>query len=63
MDNDPVICRGADAAATPAAPRVVQPPHEAGHRDLGRVVRQVDAYAKPPRIARSFDNLDLKRQK
>jgi len=63
MRSDTVIRAAPDAKSTTAAPRVVQPSYEADRPGCGTVIRQFDAYAKSPRIARSFDNLDPKKQK
>jgi hypothetical protein len=63
MNNDPAIRTTVDAKSTATGPRVVQPVHEVDHPGCGTVIRQFDAYGKPPRIARPFDNLDLKKQK
>ena len=54
MINDLVIRISADTTSA-EAPHASQSPGPVDRFGIGTVIRQYDAYAKPPRIARSFE--------
>ena len=57
------LVRGADSDDNnpPGAhPRIMSAASEADDEGLGKIVRQFNPYAKPPRIARSFEGPAIK---